>query len=370
MKIGIPKEIKKLENRVGLTPSTAKLLVEDGNEVFVETGAGEGSSFSDEAYEEAGVTIVSSAAEAWDNKMIIKVKEPLEEEYEFFQEYQILYTFLHLAPAVKLTDKLLEKKVTAVAYETMVQNGQLPLLAPMSQVAGRSAAHIGSQFLEKTYGGKGILLGSVPGVERGKVVIIGGGTVGEQAARVARGFGAKVTVLDLNPARLNELDQIFDGEVDTVMSNAVNIANSVKDADLVIAGVLIPGRTAPVLVTEEMVKSMDPGSVIIDIAIDQGGNVEDNHATTLDKPVFERHGVLHYSVANVPGSVPRTATKALANVTTTFAKQIASKGIKQAALDNETVLTGINTYDGKMTNEPVAEDQGREYYNPKELLQN
>lgn len=369
MKIGVAKEIKEFENRVALTPNNAKILVDDGHEVVFETGAGEGSNFPDSEYEEAGVTIVDDPVKVWESEMVMKVKEPLKSEYKYFHDGLILFTYLHLAPELELTKELMDSNVTAVAYETMEEDGSLPLLTPMSEVAGRSAVQLGAQFLEKTYGGKGILLGSVPGVDRGNVTIIGGGVVGLNSAKIANGLGANVTILDVDPGRLAELEDIFNGNVQTLMSNSENIAASVKEADLVIAGVLIAGAKAPVLVTEEMVKTMTPGSVIVDIAIDQGGNVETStHSTTHNDPVYEKHGVLHYAVANVPGAVPRTSTKALTNVTVKYARQIAEKGFQQSALDNHTILTGANTYKGKLTNKAVAESQNREYTDVNTLL--
>ena len=285
MRIGVPKEIKNNENRVALTPAGVGALTNAGHEVFVETNAGEGSGFSDELYKEAGATIVSTAKEAWSQEMVMKVKEPLPEEYQYFYEGQILFTYLHLAAEPELTKALVDKKVVAIAYETVqLDNRSLPLLTPMSEVAGRMAAQIGAQFLEKSKGGKGILLSGIHGVERGKVTIIGGGVVGTNAAKVAVGLGANVTVIDLSSERLRELDDIFGNQINTVMSNPMNIEQAVKESDLVIGAVLIPGAKAPKLVTEEMVKQMSPGSVVIDVAVDQGGIFETvDRITTHDK---------------------------------------------------------------------------------------
>jgi alanine dehydrogenase len=370
MKIGVPKEIKNNENRVALTPAGVLSLVNSGHEVYVETNAGLGSSFTDEQYEEAGAIIVPTAKDAWSQEMVMKVKEPTPEEYGYFYEGQILFTYLHLAAEPKLTEELLKKKVVAIAYETVqLDNGSLPLLVPMSEVAGRMAAQIGAQFLEQPHGGKGILLGGIPGVRRGKVAIIGGGVVGTNAAKIATGLGADVTILDLNPDRLRELDDIFGSKINTMMSNPFNIAEAVKEADLVIGAVLIPGAKAPKLVTEEMVKSMSPGSVIVDVAIDQGGIVEtSDHTTTHDNPTYVKHGVVHYAVANMPGAVPRTSTIGLTNVTVPYALQLANKGYKQACLDNKALRKGINTLNGYVTYKAVADAHQLEFANVEELL--
>jgi alanine dehydrogenase len=371
MRIGVPKEIKNNENRVAMTPAGVVTLNLAGHEVLIETGAGEGSGFTDEDYREAGATIVETAREAWDAEMVMKVKEPVASEYPYLREGLILFTYLHLAPEEALTAAMLEKKVVGIAYETVqLPNRSLPLLSPMSEVAGRMATQIGAQFLERIHGGKGILLSGVPGVQRGKVTIVGGGMAGANAARVAVGMGAQVTVLDLNPERLRQLDDQFGNDIQTLMSNPLNIAESVKEADLVIGAVLIPGAKAPKLVTEEMVKSMQPGSVLVDIAIDQGGIFEtSDRVTTHDDPTYEKHGVVHYAVANMPGAVPRTSTMALTNVTVPYALQIANKGWKQAALDNEALRKGFNTLEGHITYKAVADDQGREYVPVESLLQ-
>lgn len=370
MIIGIPKEIKNNENRVGLTPGGVHALVENGHTVRVETNAGIGSYFTDEDYKAVGAEIVS-VEQAWDTDMVIKVKEPLQPEFKYFKEGLILFTYLHLAPEVELTKALLENKVVGIAYETVqLPTGGLPLLSPMSEVAGRMATQIGAQFLQKTNGGKGILLAGVPGVQKGKVTIIGGGQAGTNAAKMAVGLGADVTILDLSPVRLQQLDDLFGNKVQTLMSTPLNIADAVKDSDLVIGAVLIPGAKAPKLVTEDMIKSMNPGSVVIDIAIDQGGIFEtSDRITTHDDPTFVKHEVVHYSVANMPGAVPRTSTMALSNATIPYALQIANKGYKQAALDNEAILKGFNTLDGHVTFKAVADDQGLEFVDAKSLLE-
>ncbi|MBO1580875.1 alanine dehydrogenase [Bacillus sp. XF8] len=371
MRIGIPTEIKNNENRVAMTPAGAVHLVHNGHEVFVQKGAGLGSGFTDEEYVQAGAKLVETAEEAWNQDMVMKVKEPIESEYGYFREGLILFTYLHLAPEPELTKALIDNKVVSIAYETVqLDNRSLPLLAPMSEVAGRMSAQIGAQFLEKTKGGKGILLAGVPGVKRGKVTIIGGGQAGTNAAKIAVGLGADVTIIDLSAERLRQLDDIFGNQVKTLMSNPYNIAQAVKESDLVIGAVLIPGAKAPKLVTEEMIKSMEPGSVVVDIAIDQGGIFETtDRITTHDNPTYEKHGVVHYAVANMPGAVPRTSTLALTNVTVPYAVQIANKGYKQACLGNSALLKGINTLDGYVTFEAVAEAHGLQYADAKELLE-
>jgi alanine dehydrogenase len=371
MRIGVPKEIKNNENRVAMTPAGVVNLVNFGHEVFIETGAGLGSSFTDEDYKAAGALIVGSAEEAWSQDMVMKVKEPLQEEYGYFREGLILFTYLHLAPEPELTKALIENKVVGIAYETVqLPNGSLPLLTPMSEVAGRMSTQIGAQFLEKVHGGKGILLGGVPGVQRGKVTIIGGGVAGTNAAKMAVGLGAEVTMIDLNPDRLRQLDDIFGSDITTLMSNPFNIAEAVKTSDLVIGAVLIPGAKAPKLVNEEMIQSMNPGSVVVDIAIDQGGIFETtDRITTHDNPTYEKHGVVHYAVANMPGAVPRTSTIALTNVTVPYAVQIANKGYKKACLDNEALLKGINTLNGYVTYQAVAEAHNLVYSETKTLLE-
>ncbi|KZM54573.1 alanine dehydrogenase [Aeribacillus pallidus] len=370
MIIGVPKEIKNNENRVAITPAGVVQLINAGHKVVIEANAGIGSGFTDEEYKQAGAEIVERASEVWEKaEMILKVKEPLPDEYVYFRKGLILFTYLHLANEPELAKALVENEVTAIAYETITVNNTLPLLTPMSEVAGRMAAQLGAQYLEKSKGGKGILLSGVPGVKRGKVTIIGGGVVGTNAAKIAHGLGADVTIIDLNPARLRQLEDIFGSTVQTLMSNPYNIAESVKDSDLVIGSVLIPGAKAPKLVTEEMVKSMQPGSVIIDVAIDQGGNFETiNYATTHDNPIIEKYGVLHYAVANIPGAVPRTATIALTNVTIPYAVQIASKGVIQVIKESEAIKTGVNVMNGNITFKAVAHDLGYDYVPVDEVI--
>lgn len=371
MRIGVPKEIKNNENRVAMTPAGVVSLLRHGHEVYIEKGAGLGSGFMDEDYVSAGATLVETPEEAWSKEMIMKVKEPLPSEYSFFREGLILFTYLHLAPEPELTKALIDNKVIGIAYETVqLPNRSLPLLTPMSEVAGRMAPQIGAQFLEKVNGGKGILLSGVPGVHRGKVTIIGGGVAGTNAARMAIGLGADVTIIDLNPDRLRQLDDIFGSEITTLMSNPYNIQEAVKESDLVIGAVLIPGAKAPKLVTEDMIKSMKPGSVVVDIAIDQGGIFETtDRITTHDHPTYEKYGVVHYAVANMPGAVPRTSTIALTNVTVPYALEIANKGYKQACLENEALLKGINTIGGFVAYQAVAEAHGLDYSNTRSLLE-
>ncbi|MGG5254786.1 alanine dehydrogenase [Neobacillus sp. SM06] len=372
MRIGVPKEIKNNENRVAMTPAGVVNLLKFGHEVWIEKGAGLGSGFTDADYIAAGAQMVGTAKEAWSMDMVMKVKEPLPTEYSYFREGLILFTYLHLAAETELTKALIDRKVTGIAYETVqLPNRSLPLLTPMSEVAGRMAPQVGAQFLEKVNGGKGILLSGVPGVQRGKVTIIGGGVAGTNAAKMAIGLGAKVTIIDLNPERLRQLDDIFGSDVTTLISNPYTIAEAVKESDLVIGAVLIPGAKAPKLVTEEMIQSMNPGSVVVDIAIDQGGIFETtDRMTTHDHPTYEKHGVVHYAVANMPGAVPRTSTIALTNVTVPYALEIANKGYRRACLENEALLKGINTLNGFVAYKAVAEAHGLGYANASTLLTN
>ncbi|MGD6817346.1 alanine dehydrogenase [Metabacillus sp. 113a] len=363
MIIGVPREIKNNENRVALTPGGVVQFAAAGHRVLVEKEAGVGSGFTDDAYLEAGAELVELAADVWAQAdMIMKVKEPLQPEYDYFREGLILFTYLHLAAEPELALALKQSGVISIAYETVSAGRTLPLLTPMSEVAGRMAAQIGAQFLEKPKGGKGVLLAGVPGVSRGKVTIIGGGVVGTNAAKMAVGLGADVTIIDLSADRLRELDDIFGTQIKTLMSNPVNIAHAVAESDLLICAVLIPGAKAPTLVTEEMVKSMQPGSVIVDVAIDQGGIVETvDHITTHDQPTYEKHGVVHYAVANMPGAVPRTSTLALTNVTVPYALQIANKGVFKAISENVALKAGLNTAKGEITYAAVARDLGHAY---------
>jgi alanine dehydrogenase len=370
MIIGVPAEIKNNENRVAITPSGVMTLTASGHKVLVESNAGQGSGFTNEDYAAAGAQILDSASDVWAAEMVMKVKEPLQSEYKYFRKDLILFTYLHLAAEPELAKALTESRVNAIAYETVESNRTLPLLTPMSEVAGRMSAQIGAQFLEKPKGGKGILLAGVPGVRRGKVTIIGGGVVGTNAAKVAIGLGADVTIIDLSPDRLRQLDDIFGNSIQTLMSNPLNIAQAVAESDLVIGAVLIPGAKAPKLVTEEMIKSMTPGSVIVDVAIDQGGIFETvDRITTHDNPTYDKHGVVHYAVANMPGAVPRTSTIALTNVTVPYALQIANKGAQKALMDNPSLKAGLNTAAGYVTYEAVAHDLGYDYVPAEEALE-
>ncbi|MBB5174372.1 alanine dehydrogenase [Texcoconibacillus texcoconensis] len=370
MRIGVPKERKNNENRVALTPAGVVSIVQAGHEVLIERSAGIESGFLDNDYLEAGATILEEAEDVWTkSEMIMKVKEPLPSEYDYFHEGLILFTYLHLAAESELVKALTEKGVTAVAYETVEVNGTLPLLTPMSEVAGRMASQIGAQFLEKPKGGKGVLLPGVPGVKRGKVTIIGGGVVGTNAAKQAIGLGADVTIIDLSPNRLRQLDDLFGNDINTLMSNPLNIASAIKESDLVIGAVLIPGAKAPQLVTEEMVKEMSEGSVLVDVAIDQGGIIETvDKVTTHADPTYVKHGVVHYAVANMPGAVPRTSTIALTNVTVPYALQIANKGIWSATVENPALKFGVNVAGGHVTHQAVANDLGYEYAPVEKVL--
>jgi len=372
MRIGVAKEIKNNEFRVGLTPAGAHALVEAGHTVMVEKGAGEGSFITDAEYEAVGAQIVADKKKLFDDAdMIIKVKEPIAEEYDLFHEGQILYTYLHLAPEPELTDALLRHKVVGIAYETVLgRDGRsLPLLQPMSEVAGRMSIQVAAHFLEKINGGKGKLMGGVAGVLPAKVTIVGGGTVGTNAAKMAVGMGADVTIIDNNLNRLRELDDIFGARVKTLASNPLNIAESVKDSDVVIGSVLIPGAKTPQLITTEMVKEMAPGSVIVDVAIDQGGAVQSvDGPTTHEDPVRMKFGVVHYSVANMPGAVANTSTFALTNATLPYAIAIANKGWKQAVIDDKGLANGVNTLDGHVTFKGVADALNLEYKPLDELL--
>ncbi|MGI5935372.1 MAG: alanine dehydrogenase [Oscillospiraceae bacterium] len=364
MIIGCPKEIKAQEKRVGLTPAGADALVKAGHTVYIEQSAGLGSGFPDEEYTAVGAKILPTAKDVFERSdMIIKVKEPLEPEYDLLRENQIIFTYLHLAPDPKQTQALLKKKVIGIAYETVqTANGQLPLLSPMSEIAGRMAVQVGAHLLEATNNGRGILLGGVTGVEKGKVVVLGGGNVGTSAVKIAIGMGADVTVIDISTARLAYLDDIFGSRIQTLVSNSFNIAKSVREADLVIGCVLIPGARTPKLVTEEMVKTMKPGSVLIDVAIDQGGTIETmDRITTHENPYFVKYGVVHYSVANMPGAVPRTATIALTNATLPYALKIANMGAEAAMKSDPALMKGLNTYKGYLTVKGAADAQGLEY---------
>ncbi|HZP06223.1 MAG TPA: alanine dehydrogenase [Terracidiphilus sp.] len=361
MIIGVPKELKDNEARVGITPAGVKALTEAGHDVLVETQAGALSGFPDEEYQNAGAEMVGEAGYVWGkSEMVVKVKEPIESEYVFFREGLVLFTYLHLAPLPALTDKLLEAKVIGIAYETVrISNGMLPLLMPMSEVAGRMSVQVGASYLEKERGGRGILLGGVPGVPPAHVTILGGGIVGTNAARIALGFGAKTTLIDMNLNRLRELEDIFGGRLYTLASNSYNIAHATREADLVIGGVLIPGATAPKLVTRAMVSQMKPGAVIVDVAIDQGGCVETARPTSHSNPSYTVDGVVHYCVTNMPGAVPHTSTLALTNSTFPYVLRLANLGARAAIQKDAGLAEGLNTWLGTLTHGGVAESQQR-----------
>jgi alanine dehydrogenase len=363
MIVGVPREIKDNEARVGVTPAGVKALAEAGHSVLIETQAGALSGFPDDEYQNAGAEIVGDAGYVWHKSdMVVKVKEPIEPEYVYFREGLVLFTFLHLAPVPALTNKLLAAKVIGIAYETVRDaRGNLPLLMPMSEVAGRMSVQVGATYLEKERGGRGILLGGVPGVPPAHVAILGGGVVGTNAARIALGFGAKTTLIDVNLNRLRELEDIFGGRLYTLASNSYNIAHVTREADLVIGGVLIPGATAPRLVTRAMVSAMKPGSVIVDVAIDQGGCVETARPTSHSNPSFTVDGVVHYCVTNMPGAVPHTSTLALTNSTFPYLLRIANLGARGAIQQDPGLAEGLNTWAGTLTHRGVAESQHRDW---------
>jgi alanine dehydrogenase len=367
--IGIPKEVKDSEYRVGMIPAAVHALVAAGHDVVVQEGAGTGSGIPDATYTEAGARLVPTAEAAFDVEMVVKVKEPVEIEYGRLREGQTLFTYLHLAPLPGLTDVLLAKRITGVAYETITDDrGRLPLLTPMSEVAGRMSAVVGASYLQKGHGGRGTLLAGVPGVPPGDVVIIGGGIVGLNAAKMALGLGARVTILEANLDRMRFLDDIFHGTLTTLASNHHNMRAALRRADLLIGAVLIPGRAAPKLVTRAMLSDMKEGAVVVDVAVDQGGCFETTHPTTHSDPVYVVDGVVHYCVANMPGAVPRTSTFALNNATMPYALQLANQGVEQAVRADPGLLAGVNTYAGHITCEPVAESLGRPYRPLADLL--
>ena len=363
MKVGLPKEIKDNEYRVGLTPAGVQALSHAGHEVYVQKTAGEGSGFTDEQFVKAGGKLLDTADEVWQTgDMIVKVKEPIAPEYPRMRENQLLFTYLHLAPEFELTKQLMERRVTGVAYETITdKHGRLPLLTPMSEVAGRMSVQVGATYLEKMNGGRGILLGGVPGLPAANVVIIGGGIVGTEAAKMAVGLGAKVTIIDRNLDRLRQLDDIFLSKVQTLASSRYAIEEAISHADLVIGAVLVVGAAAPKLVTRDMLKLIPNGAVLVDVAVDQGGCFETTHATTHSNPTYYEEGVLHYCVANMPGAVPRTSTFALTNATLPYALDLANKGFEAAIADDEGLREGVNTYAGKLTYEAVATSQNLAY---------
>ena len=362
MRIGVAREIKSDEYRVALTPAGALELKNHGHDVLIETGAGEGSSFDDESYVRVGARI-GSVDEVWDtSELVLKVKEPVASEYPRLRKGLTLFTYLHIAADEPLTRALVESGVTAVAYETVeTPRGALPLLAPMSEIAGRLASQAGAYFLEKPLGGRGLLLGGVPGVAPGRVVIIGGGIVGYNSAVIALGLGAQVTILERSIDRMRHLEEVLSGRVSLLMSSSLQITSSVEEADLVIGAVLIPGAVAPKLVTREMIAGMKPGAVVVDVAIDQGGCFETSHPTTHSDPVYVVDGVTHYCVANMPGGVPITATKALTNATLPYVEAIADKGLRNAVASDPELAKGVNVLGGKITYRAVAEAHGLEY---------
>jgi alanine dehydrogenase len=369
MIIGVPKEVKDHEARVGLLPSGAKTLHEAGHKVMVEASAGLGSSLPDAEYRDAGAEIVPTAAEIWAADLVVKVKEPQPSEYGLLRPDLVLFTYLHLAPLPELTSRLLEARVSAVAYETIREGDRyLPLLTPMSEVAGRMAVQVGAQYLEAPLGGRGILLGGVPGVAPASVAIIGGGVVGHQAAKVAVGLGAHVTIIDRDLERLRNLDDIFSSQIVTLASNLYTIREAVRQADLVVGSVLIPGASAPKLIRRDMIAMMRKGSVLVDVAIDQGGCSETSRATTHTDPVYLVDGVIHYCVSNMPAAVPHTSTFALNNATFPYLLELANRGLEAACLHNPAICEGINTYRGQVTYRAVAESQGREWRDLRTLL--
>ena len=369
MRIGVVKEIKPDEYRVALTPAGARELAQRGHDVLVEIGAGEGSAFSDAAYAAAGAALASADATWADSDLLLKVKEPLPSEYPLLREGLVLFTYLHLAANEQLTRSLVESGTTCIAYETVETDARvLPLLAPMSEIAGRLAAQAGAYFLEKPLGGRGLLLGGVPGVAAGKVVVIGGGMVGYNAAVIALGLGASVTILERSIDRMRRLDEIFSGRVNLLMSSSLQVEESVADADVVIGAVLIPGALAPKLITRQMLGGMKEGAVLADVAIDQGGCAETSRPTTHSEPVYVVEGVTHYCVANMPGAVPITSTKALTNATLPYLEAIADYGLREAVARDRALARGVNVLDGKLTYEAVAEAHGLDYVPLEDVL--
>ncbi|BAT53690.1 L-alanine dehydrogenase [Nostoc sp. NIES-3756] len=356
MEIGVPKETKDQEFRVGLSPASVRVLKENGHSIFVQTQAGAGAGFTDDDYRSAGAEIVSTVEAAWNRELVVKVKEPLSSEYQFLQKEQILFTYLHLAADRKLTEHLIDSGICAIAYETVEHPGanRLPLLTPMSIIAGRLAVQFGARYLERQQGGRGVLLGGVPGVKPGKVVILGGGVVGTEAARIAVGMGASVQILDVNVERLSYLETLFGSRVELLYSSSAHIEAAVKEADLVVGAVLVLGRRAPILVSRELVKQMHPGSVIVDVAVDQGGCVETLHPTSHTNPVYIEEGVVHYGVPNMPGAVPWTATQALNNSTLPYVVQLANQGLKALEV-NQPLAKGVNVQNHRLVHPAVQE---------------
>lgn len=371
MKIGVPKEVKKDENRVGATPDTVHAFVAAGHPVQVQAGAGANIGFTDEMYKKAGAQIVDGAEKVYQNEMIIKVKEPQASEFPLLREGQILFTYLHLAPDPEQCKQILAKKIIGIAYETVTdEHGRLPLLVPMSEVAGRLAIQVGAVALQMSNGGRGVLLGGIPGVRPGKVVVLGGGVVGTEAMRMALGLGADVTIFDRSLTRLRELDKLYAPALKTAYSTPAAVEEALMQADLVVGAVLIPGKTAPRLITKEHLKKMKTGSVIVDVAIDQGGCTETSQATTHSNPTYVVDGVIHYCVANMPAACARTSTQGLTNATLPYALKLANLGYKKAMLEDHHLMNGLNVCLGKVTNRFFAEDLGYEYHAPKSVLSN
>ncbi len=370
MRIGCVKEIKNREYRVGITPSGVRSLTNAGHEVWIEKGAGLGSGFTDAEYEKAGAGLADSAEAVWNSsEIMVKVKEPLPEEYRYFRRDLILYTYLHLAADRPLTEAMLASGMRGFAYETLIEtDGSIPLLAPMSQIAGRLSIQEGAKYLEKTFGGSGVLLSGVPGTPKARVVILGGGSVGTNACKIAVGMGADVTILDIDLHRLAYLDDIFGARIQTLVSNDANIEHAVRDADLVVGAVLIPGKAAPKLMKRSYLKEMKPGSVIVDVAVDQGGCCETTKVTYHDDPIYQVDGIIHYCVGNMPGAVPRTSTIALTNATLRYCLEIAAHGLEEACRRNPVMMSGVNTYDGKLTCRNVADSFGMEYTSLEGLI--
>lgn len=366
MQIGVPAEIKDNENRVGLTPDGAETLVDDGHRVVVEAGAGDGAGFSDGLYEDAGAEI-GSAEDAWGADLQVKIKEPLEDEYAFLDEDTTLFTYFHLAADEELTDEVLDSGMTAIAYETVEEDGELPLLRPMSQVAGRMAPMMGAYYQSKPEGGAGTLAPGIPGVEPAQVMVLGGGTVGENAARVASGMGADVTVYEKDQGRMEELDRMLDANVDTRISNRYNIREALPDTDMVIGAVLVKGASAPTVIEEQDLELMDEGSVIVDVAVDQGGCIETTEPTTHTDPVYEHDGVLHYAVTNMPAAYPETSTEGITNATLPYIREIADLGWEEAVDQDDALRDGVNAVDGHLIYENVAQSFDKEYTELEEL---
>ncbi len=371
MNIGVPREVKDNEYRVGMVPAGVHQLADEGHTVLVERGAGDGSGFTDEEFEEAGGTLVDTADELYQrSEMVVKVKEPVEPEYQRMREGQIIFSYLHLAPLPELTQVLMERRVIGLAYETITdKHGGLPLLTPMSEVAGRMSVVVGAYYLQKPFGGRGVLPGGVPGVRPGLVVVIGAGIVGMNALKMAMGLGAQVSILDINVERLRDIDDLYFAKVETIYSSPYSVFEAVKRADIVVGAVLIPGAAAPKLVTREMVEQMKPGSVIVDVAVDQGGCCETTRPTTHSDPVYQVSGIQHYCVTNMPGAYPRTSTMGLTNVTLPYVRRIAAAGLTKAVQGNPHLAEGVNTYGGRVTCKPVAEYQNLEFTPLSEVLE-